>query len=210
MSKLKCIVCGKLINQNKYANGRQKYCTLKCRSKHYYKKYYDHFTWVEEISCPICKKLFEKNNINQKFCSDICRKKNWKNKHRNIVLKNQREYNKRRKLDNIAHKKDLESRKRWRKNNKDKKYSYKRSYRARKYGNGGYHTKKEWLLLKKKFNYTCQMCGKKEPEIKLTEDHIKPLSKGGNDYIKNIQPLCRYCNSYKNDRILISLPQTNE
>jgi len=55
----------------------------------------------------------------------------------------------------------------------------------------------EWKELKKKYNYTCLMCGKKEPEIKLSIDHIIPVSEGGTNWIENIQPLCRSCNSKK-------------
>jgi len=67
----------------------------------------------------------------------------------------------------------------------------------------GSHTFKEWQELKKKCNYTCQTCNRKEPKIKLTEDHIIPVSKNGNDYIENIQPLCQSCNSKKNNNITI-------
>jgi len=63
--------------------------------------------------------------------------------------------------------------------------------------NGGTFTLKEWQDLKKKYNYTCQMCGKKEPEIKLTKDHIISLKNKGKNIIENIQPLCGSCNSKK-------------
>ena len=65
----------------------------------------------------------------------------------------------------------------------------------------GSHTLKEWNDLKEKCNYTCQACGKIEPEIKLTVDHIIPLSKKGTDYIDNIQPLCKSCNPSKGNKI---------
>lgn len=61
----------------------------------------------------------------------------------------------------------------------------------------GYHSQGEWELLKKQYGYICPSCGKPEPSIVLTEDHIIPLSKGGSDYIENIQPLCKNCNCKK-------------
>lgn len=65
---------------------------------------------------------------------------------------------------------------------------------AREKGADGKHTLKEWNRLKDKFDNKCVLC----KEVKtLTKDHIIPLSLGGNNFIKNIQPLCRNCNSKK-------------
>ena len=82
---------------------------------------------------------------------------------------------------------------------KDKKYIQWLKHRNRRLKKAaeGSHTYGEWELLKKQYGYTCPHCGKKEPEITLTEDHIIPLSKGGSDYIENIQPLCKRGNSEK-------------
>jgi hypothetical protein len=74
--------------------------------------------------------------------------------------------------------------------------------RAKKKNAEGSHTFGEWVLLKKQYGYTCPCCGRKEPDIVLTEDHIIPLSQGGSDYIENIQPLCRSCNSSKYTKII--------
>jgi hypothetical protein len=74
--------------------------------------------------------------------------------------------------------------------------------RALKAGAEGSHTFGEWETLKKQCGNKCLMCGEIEPNIKLTEDHIVPLSKGGTDYIENIQPLCLACNTRKHTKVI--------
>lgn len=61
----------------------------------------------------------------------------------------------------------------------------------------GWITTREWMDLKRRWDYTCLCCGKREPEIKLTLDHVVPISKGGENEIENIQPLCKRCNIKK-------------
>lgn len=47
-------------------------------------------------------------------------------------------------------------------------------------------------------NGRCPRCKRK---AQLTIDHIKPLSKGGKLHIRNLQPLCKSCNSSKLNRL---------
>jgi HNH endonuclease len=69
--------------------------------------------------------------------------------------------------------------------------------RAAKRGVGGSFTVTEWTALKAKYDYRCLSCWRQEPEIRLHQDHVKPLEKYGPNTIDNIQPLCRECNSRK-------------
>ena len=94
---------------------------------------------------------------------------------------------------------------------KNKKYVdwQKNQYHKRLRNAEGSHTFGEWELLKKQYGYTCPSCGKSEPDIKLTIDHIIPLSKGGSNFIENIQPLCLKCNMRKSAKLVGKIQVTN-
>lgn len=68
------------------------------------------------------------------------------------------------------------------------------------FGTYSYH---EWESLKAKYDNRCVCCGKQEPEITLTADHVIPISdENSSNYIFNLQPLCRKCNSIKADKTI--------
>jgi len=70
--------------------------------------------------------------------------------------------------------------------------------RARVKGAVGSFTREEWRDLKLAHGGCCAYCGMKTK--KLSVDHVVPLSKGGTNYISNIKPACRSCNSRKGNR----------
>lgn len=86
----------------------------------------------------------------------------------------------------------------WRKNNPDKSRAIWHRYKSNKLNAEGDFTAEQWQLL---VGYYCPAglcldCGNAR---KLTYDHVIPLSKGGSNYIDNIQPLCGSCNSKKSN-----------
>lgn len=74
----------------------------------------------------------------------------------------------------------------------------------------GSYSALEWQTLCRKYDYRCLRCGKREPDIKLTVDHIIPTSRGGTNYIDNIQPLCGECNSSKGTNTIDYRPETTK
>ena len=153
-----------------------------------------------EIKCDFCSNLFwesKSKTIKNKrhFCSIKCyglfrKEKLPKNEHNNWK-------------GGIT---PYQAHRRWVKKNPERMAHLRARRYAREKGAEGSHTFEEWKELCEKYNWRCVKCNKKR---KLTKDHIKPLSEGGTDYISNIQPYCRSCNSrkwkfYENPELLVS------
>lgn len=160
-------------------------------------------------NCERCSEEFEdwewrSGNRKQRFCSKRCALKGHTISFE-LQQKLQNAVNKRRALTGENwHKKGKESHAyihgktsdpiyvNWQKNQ--------RHHRIR--ANGGDHSFGEWETLKAQYDWICPSCQSSEPDIKLTEDHIIPLSKGGSHNIENIQPLCMNCNLRKGTKII--------
>lgn len=181
-----CIRCKKVfhrkaeISVNKFLI--KKFCSFECRKD----PEFAHLTGKERISA-ISKRAYQNNREkilnNQKKRLQTNPEKRKRYEHEYYLLNKK----------TIIYKTTT-----WRKNNPEiVRMSWKRrQYKER--GAEGNHTLEEWENLKQLYEYTCPMCFRTEPEIKLTEDHKIPISKNGSNGIDNIQPLCKSCNSRKN------------
>ncbi len=147
------------------------------------------------MKCTTCKIFKDLSNYtkNKRQCK-LCRAKShkaWCIKNRDSNLLRKKKYRQDNKEKVALYGKKFKS------EHKELYNFYSRLRVYRKTSAEGSHTVQEWNELKKLYNYMCLSCKKIEPEVKLCEDHIVPLSKGGNNFISNIQPLCRPCNTSK-------------
>lgn len=87
----------------------------------------------------------------------------------------------------------------WRRENRAASRAIWHRYHARKKKADGDFTAEQWHALVSHYcpSGRCLCCGERRP---LHADHVVPLSKGGTNYIANIQPICRSCNSSKCNR----------
>lgn len=87
----------------------------------------------------------------------------------------------------------------YKKNNKEVVKNHHHKRRANKAKAGGSFTKQEILNMMCVQQSKCNICNC-DISKKYHIDHIRPISKGGNNFITNIQLLCPPCNLKKGDK----------
>lgn len=104
-----------------------------------------------------------------------------------------KEYQRRNRAENYEQTQELV--KRWRKQNKGRVSEFGKRRRARRSNAAVCDlTIEEWQFLIHLFNHKCAYCKR---WCVPTQDHLVPLSRGGNHTIENVVPSCQSCNSKK-------------
>jgi len=95
-----------------------------------------------------------------------------------------------------------ERRLKWGRDNPDKVATLLARRRFRKANAEGRHTADEWASLILSHGGACYDCGM---VAKMTRGHLVPFARGGSDWITNVVPQCRACNSRQGTKIHSSL-----
>ncbi len=91
--------------------------------------------------------------------------------------------------------------KKWSKENPDKKVEQRHRRQARLYGQIEFDLPKDFIkLLKESQNNSCAYCSRND--VKLTVEHMLPLSRGGKHCFVNIVLACTTCNFSKHNKTL--------
>jgi len=86
---------------------------------------------------------------------------------------------------------------RWAKEHPEKVAHYASTRRARKKNTPKDDlTHAQWVEIQEVYNHCCVYCGRRA-KGHLTQDHLTPLSKGGENTASNVVPACSSCNSKK-------------
>lgn len=162
---------------------------------------------VRDIACRNCGVVFQTNNNSQKLCGSRPLKAGcaWK-----ILLATAKANTTLYRAQSPEHRKLIDLR--WRRGNKDKIKARQRryylnhkkeigiksfQYHLRRKGVPGTITVESWRSLLALYGNRCAWCGSYDD---ISIDHKIPVSKGGTNYLENLQPLCMPCNQSKNDR----------
>jgi 5-methylcytosine-specific restriction endonuclease McrA len=133
----------------------------------------------------------------------LTKKRNWQSEKSRVRARDYRE----------AHKEKHELYYRaWLRTPEGKEYMIRRNYQRRasilQTPSEQLLTPTEWREIKRQFHNVCAYCGIPESvTVKLTRDHLIPVSKSGLHTKENIVPACQPCNAKKGAKLLHHLPQ---
>lgn len=194
-----CAKCKQLKDDSAFSKDKSSKDGLCCKCKDCYKDYYnEHRSAILEYGRQY-KKTDKYADYRKQYTEkhpgvERMRSSRYYHKNRDAVLEKKR-------VDNINRPEHYRNQRR-KSYLKDTRAAYERAKRRRlrKLSAPGSHTRSQWIKLCQFYDHRCLCCGRQEPEIKLTADHVVPLARGGSDNIANIQPLCSVCNSRKHAR----------
>lgn len=168
-----CAECSSKKAKERYKNKREE---ILIKSNQYYKEHKDE----------VLNRLSDSyNNDKNKILE---RNKIWQIKNRDKVLAKRKEYRE------LNKSKVAEGKRKWFEKHPEKIILYGQRYNARKKSLPCTLTTEQWNKIKQHFNNSCAYCGR---ELPLAQEHVIPLSKGGEYTAGNIIPSCKYCNSSK-------------
>lgn len=209
-----CPVCGNTKTVPPSMASRYRFCSKECRKVFYSQtseeerkaKQREHSRrWRErhpEEFREVQRRYYETHAEQRKENSSKWRKENRARDRRRNRLYQRRNKMWRRAYLDANQDKVAEQRRKYHEKNPGMRRAINHRRRARLAACFGSHTPAEWNTLCEFYDHTCLCCGRREPEISLTADHVIPLTKGGSNDISNIQPLCQSCNSRKHVAII--------
>lgn len=175
---------------------------IKCGKTKPVAEYYKNSTYLDGYSstCKGCKLDYQRRYFEDNKAAVRGKAKQYYHDNKLARAK----YGKQWRADNAAYKAECD--REWKRNNPERVRAQRKIENARRRARlesaDGDYTVVEWLNLKKHYGGMCLKCGKIEPEVKITPDHVIPLALGGRNAIDNIQPLCWGCNAAKQARIV--------
>ena len=136
--------------------------------------------------CKYCRKEYSIKylEINKEIIKE--KSKEYRKVHKEAIRNTHREYIAKTRVNKPLHIRSKKS-----ENPRDNRNVIQQRRKARKKELLSNLTVKQWLEIKLYFNNKCCYCGR---ELSLTQEHLIPLSKGGEYTVNNIIPACRSCN----------------
>jgi 5-methylcytosine-specific restriction endonuclease McrA len=161
-----------------------------------------------QFQCKACQKAFHKKHYENNAETLRQRARDYRASHPEKVAESKRKWKKANKEKNVQSvikyqqrypEKHVAKTSKWRKENQDKYRNYAQNRRVRKLENGVFEISEKEI--QRILSMPCVNCGSKD---KPTLDHIIPISLGGTHSIGNLQNLCMPCNSSKGNKVMMA------